>query len=399
MICIIPARAGSKGLKNKNMQFLANKPMIYHTIDAAIASGIFDGIFVSTDSIQYRDIIESERNVVVIMRDASLAQDTTPTFPVIAQILELVPDNTPFMLCQPTSPLRNANHIKEAYEMYKQTNAPIVSVCKSDKSPALFTTLDADNKLSGLVGVDKNYRRQDAQAMYYPNGAIYISTKRDYLLNKSFFTPQTTAYIMDKKSSLDIDDKDDFTQVIGTRYFDYAIREQETFQNFAHIYDEMVVPSNENLIFGDSRMCGINIDGYTNLAIAGITLHVAALNIYKFITDDTQKVLLALGVNDIIASHTPDEIVSLLMAIVERLQKRSISVIVSTIIHTIYRFQADNDKINEVNDKLKAQAVTIVDPNEILSENNCLLYKYTIDGLHFNDEGKKLLQNFYNKHC
>ncbi|MBW1571285.1 acylneuraminate cytidylyltransferase, partial [Streptococcus sp. SPC0] len=75
-ICIIPARSGSKGLPDKNMLFLAGKPMIFHTIDAAIESRMFDkkDIFVSTDSELYREIC-LERGISVVMRKPELSTD------------------------------------------------------------------------------------------------------------------------------------------------------------------------------------------------------------------------------------------------------------------------------------------------------------------------------------
>ncbi len=404
MICIIPARAGSKGLANKNMQFLANKPMIYHTIDAAIQSGIFEQIYVSTDSQLYKEIIESERNVKVLLRDASLATDTTPTLPVILSILAPLPDETEFMLCQPTSPLRTHIHILEAYELFEQTKNPVVSVCKADKPVSLFTQLDEGNKLSGLVGVDKNYRRQNAEPMYYPNGAIYISTKQNYVENESFFTQETVAYIMDKKSSMDVDDKCDFINVIGTRFFDYTLREKENFDQFTQAYNDLweknqhrVKLPDAKLLFGDSRCVNLKLEKYINLSVSGVTLHTAVQNMDKFITEDVTQVIIALGVNDIIAGHPPEEIVELLQETARKLAAQNIQVIISMIIHTIFRYQGDNNKIARVNGLLLAdESLQVINPNAMLCKDNMLLYKYTVDGLHFNESGNQLLEGVYN---
>ena len=79
-VCLIPARSGSKGLKNKNMLFFDGKPLIFHTIDAAIESGCFakEDIYVSSDSQLYLDICKT-RGISTILRDPELSKDTTPT--------------------------------------------------------------------------------------------------------------------------------------------------------------------------------------------------------------------------------------------------------------------------------------------------------------------------------
>lgn len=119
-VCIIPARAGSKGLPNKNMLFLDGKPMIFHTIDAAIESGCFakEDIYVSTDSPLYKEICES-KGIRVLLRPKELALDTTTSYEVNEEFLKDFDDDQVFVLLQVTSPLRTGAHIREALQLYE----------------------------------------------------------------------------------------------------------------------------------------------------------------------------------------------------------------------------------------------------------------------------------------
>ncbi|EJB4141353.1 acylneuraminate cytidylyltransferase, partial [Escherichia coli] len=86
-IAIIPARSGSKGLPNKNILMLFDKPLIAYTIEAAIKSELFEKVIVSTDSCEYKDIA-LRHGAEVIMRDKSLASDTATSYMVVKDVLE-----------------------------------------------------------------------------------------------------------------------------------------------------------------------------------------------------------------------------------------------------------------------------------------------------------------------
>lgn len=123
-IAIIPARAGSKGLPNKNVLMLIDKPLIAYTIEAAKESQCFNKIIVSTDSLEYKSIAE-RYGAEVIIRSEELASDTATTYMVIENVLSHNKDCDYFMLLQPTSPFRNAHHIKEAITLLRGMLKPI----------------------------------------------------------------------------------------------------------------------------------------------------------------------------------------------------------------------------------------------------------------------------------
>lgn len=213
ILAVIPARSGSKGLKDKNIKNLNGKPLLAYTIEAAIKSNVFKEIIVSTDSEIYADTAREFGAHVPSLRSAALAEDNASTNDVITEVLGWVNKGEfrQFMLLQPTSPLRTANDIISALELFaeKKANA-VVSLCEVDHSP-LYTGLVPDNlRIDNFLSKNISYRRQDLPKYYRLNGAIYLSDIDYFLEYKNFYEEKCFAYIMDKRRSVDIDDEFDF---------------------------------------------------------------------------------------------------------------------------------------------------------------------------------------------
>lgn len=210
-LAIIPARSGSKGLPDKNIVDLGGKPLLAHTIEAAVQSSMFSNIIVSTDSVKYAQIARSF-GADVLMRGEELSNDHATSFMVIEDVLkrkEYVCDY--FVLLQPTSPLRNALHIREAIALFdkniKNFNF-LVSVKEAEHAKVLCNPIEEDLSLKHFTTDFSNYRRQ-AYKDYSPNGAIFIGKPVEYLTKKHFFGSDSIAYIMSQESSVDIDKKID----------------------------------------------------------------------------------------------------------------------------------------------------------------------------------------------
>ena len=211
-LAIIPARGGSKRLPNKNILDLNGKPLIAWSIEAAKKSKYIDEIVVSSDSNEILEIAQ-KYNVKTIKRPDELATDTASSVDVVKHVAENYPGYEYVVLLQPTSPLRNKKHIDEAIELLEKKNADaIISVCEVDHSPLWSNTLPESLSMKNFLREDvKNKRSQDLPTYYRLNGAIYIC-KTDRLLeqNTFFIKDNIFAYIMDRKSSVDIDDEVDF---------------------------------------------------------------------------------------------------------------------------------------------------------------------------------------------
>lgn len=214
-LAIIPARSGSKGLINKNIKMLNGRPLIAYTIEAALKSGIFNDVIVSTDSQEYADIAIKYGASVPFLRPKELSLDDTTSNDVIEYILlkmkYIGKEYENFMLLQPTSPLRDDKDILGAFSTFISKSAnSVVSMCECEHSPILFKQLSENTCLDGFLSNIDKVRRQDLMQYYRLNGAMYIS-KVDYFLKyKNFYKEKSYAYIMSKEKSIDIDDIFDF---------------------------------------------------------------------------------------------------------------------------------------------------------------------------------------------
>lgn len=211
-IAIIPARSGSKGLKDKNIMDLCGKPLIAYSIEAANKSGLFDKVIVSTDSEHYADISRSY-GAEVIMRGEELSNDYATSFMVIEDVLRKVEEDYDyFVLLQPTSPLRNEKHIQEALAKFEDNMKNfdfLVSMKKSEFGEDLVKIIDEDGSLKYFDKDFANYHRQ-AYNFYSPNGAIFVAKPEAYLQQKHFFGPKSISYIMSDIDSVDIDNYVDY---------------------------------------------------------------------------------------------------------------------------------------------------------------------------------------------
>ncbi len=211
-LAIIPARGGSKRLPRKNILDLCGKPLIAWSIEAALKSKYISKVVVSSDDEEILNI-SSKFGADIIKRPYELANDTATTFDAIKHTINNLEKYDYIVLLQPTSPLRNENQIDEAIELLEEKKADaIVSVCEMDHSPLWSNTLPKDGNMNNFLRDEVlNKRSQDLEKYYSLNGAIYICKTDKLLENKSFFLKDNIfAYIMDRKSSIDIDEEIDF---------------------------------------------------------------------------------------------------------------------------------------------------------------------------------------------
>jgi len=211
---IIPARGGSKGIPGKNLALLAGRPLLEYTCDAARASRHLTRIVLSTDS----DDIESAGRrcgVTVIRRPAALAADETPMMPVLRHAVDAMAadgyETDVLVLLQPTSPLRRAEHIDAAVDLLLETRAEaVVSVVEVPHhfNPVSLMRLD-DERLVPFTGGTPITRRQDKPQLYARNGPAVVAARRRVLARESLYEGDVRAFVMDRRSSIDIDDETD----------------------------------------------------------------------------------------------------------------------------------------------------------------------------------------------
>ena len=205
---VIPARGGSKGIHKKNIVSVNGKPLIFYTISAAQEVFPKENIFVSTDSKEICEISQKYGAQVPYLRAKEISHDKSSSVDLVQDFLLRYPKYEHIVLLQPTSPLRKANHIKAALNIYINNNAKsCISVKEDFYQPNYFFKTNGKKLL--INETISHELRQASENRLYPNGAIYISRKKNIFNKKSFFTEETFFYLMDKISSIDIDDIDD----------------------------------------------------------------------------------------------------------------------------------------------------------------------------------------------
>lgn len=213
-LVIIPARGGSKGIPRKNIKLLDGKPLIQYTIEAAISVFPKELICISTDDFDIISVAEDCGLNVPFIRPNELAGDTIGTNEVLIHALEfyesmgILPDT--IILLQPTSPFRNAEHIRSAIKHYNEDFDMLVSVKESNANP--YFVLREENHEGWLVkSKDGDYnRRQDCPLVYEINGAIYIINVNSLKSKKISDFKKVKKYLMDEFSSHDIDNNFDW---------------------------------------------------------------------------------------------------------------------------------------------------------------------------------------------
>lgn len=215
-LAIIPARSGSKGLKDKNIKLLNGKPLLAYTIEAAVNSNLFDEIYVSTDSKVYADIAINFGANVPFLRSLELATDNASSWDVVREAIHCYKLNGKtydmVTLLQPTTPLRSGQDIIQAYNIFKSNEAnAVVGVCEVEHSPLWCNTLPEDKSMTNFI--DKNISklpRQQLDVYYRINGSIYMLNTEYFDSCESIYDSKCFAYIMKKENSIDIDDEFDF---------------------------------------------------------------------------------------------------------------------------------------------------------------------------------------------
>lgn len=214
-LVIIPARGGSKGLPRKNIKILGGIPLIQYTIEAARTIFPDEVICISTDDTEIKNVVENLGVVVPFLRPAELATDEAGTQEVLLHAISFYEQEKGYepdtiILLQATSPFRTALHIKEALEHFDDNCEMVVSV-KETKANPYYVLKEEDNE-GFLIASKKGEfkRRQDCPVVYQLNGAIYIINRQALEKNKISEFTRVKKYLMEERSSIDIDDIIDF---------------------------------------------------------------------------------------------------------------------------------------------------------------------------------------------
>ena len=182
LLAVIPARGGSKGLPGKNILPFVGLPLIAHTLLFARMCPEIDRCIVSTDSMEIAEVARRFEADVPFIRPAELAQDETPTWPVLRHALAYLEQLEQvsydlLLLLDPTSPARELDDISEALRRLQECpNADgILSVSQPDFNPIWHCVVEREGWMVDLIDGGGDYqRRQDVTPVYRINGSMYI---------------------------------------------------------------------------------------------------------------------------------------------------------------------------------------------------------------------------------
>lgn len=211
VLCIIPARGGSKRIPRKNVQLLGGIPLIAHSIQHALDSSSVTKVIVSTDDTEIIHIASSY-GVEALVRPKELSNDTSTSESALLHALDSVersnfhPDLIVFLQC--TSPIRERHDIDNAVEQLEREGADsLFSVCRNDR----FLWRKINGQLTSLnYDYNKRMRDQDHPEEYRENGSIYVFKPEILKRHNNRLGGRITAYEMDYWSSFQIDTREHF---------------------------------------------------------------------------------------------------------------------------------------------------------------------------------------------
>jgi CMP-N,N'-diacetyllegionaminic acid synthase len=218
-VAFVPARSGSKRLKDKNIKLLNGKPLVIWTLEAVVSCKKISQVIFSTDSLEYWNLVKSyikSEKITFDFREINDASDNVKIFDYLKNNNKKIFSSLKgaFILALPTAPFRNKYHIEEAIKLFESSNKPVFSATEFS-FPISFAFKLKNKKWDPVFKnspmITGNTRSQDQEKVYRPNGAIYIRRIEDLLDNdmKTLYD-DAVPFIMDIQDSIDIDNISDF---------------------------------------------------------------------------------------------------------------------------------------------------------------------------------------------
>ncbi|GMT49118.1 MAG: hypothetical protein IEMM0008_0657 [bacterium] len=218
---IIPARGGSKGVKNKNILEIKGKPLIGYTIEAALQAQLLDRMVVSTDSKMIADVVKKHYKIEVIMRPPELAQDDSPIEEALLHSVEHLKESgfhTDIVVwMQANVPIRKGGMIDEVVDKLIHSDADSCVTCyEADQIPEWMKVIDEKGYLKPWVQGSDGIRRQEVPVRYLIDGSVLAMKAENLIQTKGIRKPhvylgQTVIPVLhqDRKYTLEVDIQDD----------------------------------------------------------------------------------------------------------------------------------------------------------------------------------------------
>ena len=217
IIAIIPARSGSKSIRNKNIKTLVNKPLIAWSIEACLKSKQISKIYVSTDSKKYANIAKKFGPVEILYRPKNLSTDHSTDYEMIKHAISNIDYEYEFIAhIRPTSPLRKLRDLDSAIKGFKKSKFNSLRSVHEMPETSYKSVEIINGELKSLKNLklnmdELNAPRQNFSKTYSPNGVIDIYKKKFVIKNKLLFGKKVKAF--ETSFSPEIDSIEDFRYV------------------------------------------------------------------------------------------------------------------------------------------------------------------------------------------
>ena len=212
-IAIITARGGSKRIPRKNIKEFCGKPIIEYSIEAALQSGLFEEVMVSTDDAEIAKIAQAAGAQVPFMRSSANAGDYAGTDDVLMEVLlayrELGREFDTFCCIYPTAPFVTAQKLQKAMGLLEQADS-VMPVVAFSFPPQRCMILNEAGELRMKWPEDARTRSQDLEPYYHDCGQFYCCRTAPFMEYKTTDLPHMVPMIMSELEVQDIDNQDDW---------------------------------------------------------------------------------------------------------------------------------------------------------------------------------------------
>jgi pseudaminic acid cytidylyltransferase len=211
-VAIVPARSGSKRIKNKNIVDFFGKPMLGFCIDKLIQSNLFDKVYVSTDSSEYADLARKYGAEVPFLRSAQFSDDFTGTVPVISNFLSILTSvSSEDLVCcvYPTTPLMQISHIEECLSILNDEADYVFPVAQYSYPIERSFQINNNNNLKMLFPDNIEARSQDLKTFFHDAGQFYWAKSSTWLNCTPMLSEKSKVLKIDNKYVQDIDTLED----------------------------------------------------------------------------------------------------------------------------------------------------------------------------------------------
>lgn len=214
-LAVIPARGGSKRIPRKNIKPFCGKPIIAWSIEAAIVSGCFDRIVVSTDDEEIASVARQHGAEVPFMRPPALAHDHAGTIPVIAHAIDWAGwnGNPPSHACciYPAAPLLGADDLRRALGLLLENDCDYVFPVTGYASPIQRAMkMTPDGRLQMFDPGQFNKRSQELEPAFHDAGQFYWGRAGAWLAQRPIFSPTAIPVVLPRHRVADIDTPEDW---------------------------------------------------------------------------------------------------------------------------------------------------------------------------------------------